>query len=78
MEKQEDDDTDQDEDEDTAANSKQLAEWEGVPSAGDVEEFDDFDGGIDEGQKGDDGERSAGAAAVFKASPRCVCVCVFL
>ncbi|CAM9847246.1 unnamed protein product, partial [Ectocarpus sp. 4 AP-2014] len=64
LEKQEEAETD--EDEDTAANSAQLAEWEGVEpmGAGDLE-FDDFDG-----VNGGGSMFSPEQEAFSKASPR--------
>ncbi|CAM9827170.1 unnamed protein product [Scytosiphon promiscuus] len=52
LEKQQEAET-EDEDEDTAANSAQLAEWEGVePMDTDEMEFDDFDGVNEDGGSG--------------------------
>lgn len=76
LEKQDLQETETDEDEDTAANSAQLAEWEGVePAQAEEFGFGGFDG-VNPGDSDDGGmlfsPEQGAAAAVFKASPRYV------
>ena len=74
MEKQgaHDDDTDQEEDELTAANSAQLAEWEGMDfAASPVEDFSSFDDGNESMEWGDGREdREGDGVPPVKASSR--------